>query len=279
MARRSATSVSSRAGADHRLELRAGEAHLGVALGQHHRDRHVGLRRQGLLGVDALLAQLGQPGGRARVDVVECVGAEGQGVEDVPEHRVVEVDAAEALDAVGPPDDLEPLRPRPHERGVERAAAQVVDGHHRARRQLPLGGVAAATGSGTRWSAGTPAWRSAWRSRSSLNSPQLAGWVTARDAGGLPSVAATWSTTQCTTRAISSSAATGDPPSSSGVGSPTRRLNSRATRWGSVTARRAAGSPTRNCSPARYTTVGTDTLRVPSPTASARACRPTAAAV
>ena len=140
--------------------------------------------------------------------------------------------------------------------------------------------VAAATGSGTKWSTRRPTWRIDWASRSSLYGPQLAGWVTAREAGGVPSVVATWVTTQASERAASISAAIGVPPSTSGVGSPMRRLNSRATRRGSVTARRAAASPiTTRPSVARYATEGTATLWLPSVTASARPSRAIAAAV
>ena len=39
-----------------------------------------------------------------------------------------------------------------------------------------------------------------------MYSPQLAGWVTASDAGASPSVAATWATTHSTRRAMHSSA-------------------------------------------------------------------------
>ena len=112
-----------------------------------------------------------------------------------------------------------------------------------------------------------------------MYSPQFAGWVRASEAGDSPSVSATCVTTHSAMRAMHSSADTGVPPSSSGVGSPTRRLNSRATRWGSVIARRAAGSPTRKRSVVRHTTDGTAWRRVPSVAVSTRPSRPMAAAV
>jgi hypothetical protein len=111
--------------------------------------------------------------------------------------------------------------------------------------------------------------RNAWRSRSSLNGPQLAGCVTAMRSGGPPSTSLTRSTTQRSSRPISASAEYGVPPTMIGVGSPRRRLNSRATRSGSLAARRAAASPTSTVSSSRSsTTVGMACARLPSPTMS-----------
>ncbi len=59
-----------------------------------------------------------------------------------------------------------------------------------------------------------------------------------------PSRDATTSTTCRTITAASSWAANARPPIDTGVGSPMRRLNSRATRSGSTMARRSAASPT-----------------------------------
>jgi hypothetical protein len=65
-----------------------------------------------------------------------------------------------------------------------------------------------------------------------------------------------------------------------GVGSPTRRLNSRATRPGSLLARRVAASPTRiSPSSRRNTTDGTDAVRFPRVSASTVPPRSMAAAV
>ena len=63
---------------------------------------------------------------------------------------------------------------------------------------------------------------------------------------------------------MSASAAHGAPPRMSGVGSPTRRLNSRARRSGSVAPRRSAASPTSTVpSAVTNTTDGIDTVRLP----------------
>ena len=78
-----------------------GEPHLGLQAGQQHRDRHVGVGRQRLLGVDALLAQPGHRGLRGRLLGVEAVEAVAHRLAHVGEHRLVEVDAAQALDALG----------------------------------------------------------------------------------------------------------------------------------------------------------------------------------
>ena len=100
--------------------------------------------------------------------------------------------------------------------------------------------MAAASGSLSVVTSPRSAMRMAWRSRSILNGPQLAGWVTAMPSAGPPSASATRSTTQRSSFAISASAEYGVPDTMMGVGSPSRRLNSRATRDGSVAARRAA---------------------------------------
>jgi hypothetical protein len=79
---------------------------------------------------------------------------------------------------------------------------------------------------------------------------------------GPPSASDTVAMTQRITSARQRSMGTGVPPSSSGVGSPTRRLNSRAARPGSAVARRSAASPTRKRpSAVSSTTVGTDVAR------------------
>jgi hypothetical protein len=98
--------------------------------------------------------------------------------------------------------------------------------------------------------------------------------------GFSPCCSQTRSTDQRSTRAISISAAYGVPPRMMGVGSPTRRLNSRATRPGSVVARRVAASPTRiSPSSRRNTTDGTEAERLPRVSASTTPPRSAAAAV
>src|SRR5690349_7373360 len=117
-------------------------------------------------------------------------------------------------------------------------------------------------------------------SRSSLYGPQLAGWVTAMPSGGPPSRWLTWSTAHRSRRATRVSAAKGEPPTSTGTGSPTRRLNSLATRSGSETARRRAVSPVRSSPSARSSsTDGIAAPRVASCTTSVRPSRRMAAAV
>jgi hypothetical protein len=113
------------------------------------------------------------------------------------------------------------------------------------------------------WAPSAPA------STSRLCGPQDAGWVTAMRAGGPPSRSATRSTTHRTSSAASSSGAWARPATTTGVGSPMRRLTSRTTRSGSVWARRSAASPTTTApSGARNSTEGTAALREPRPTTS-----------
>ena len=112
--------------------------------------------------------------------------------------------------------------------------------------------------------------RTAWRSRSVLYWPQFAGWDTQIADGGPPSRLTTWSTTERSSWDVSASADWGTPPSRIGVVSPMRRLNSRATRCGSVSPRRFAASPVRKVSSSRSrTTDGMAALRLPSGTISA----------
>ncbi len=128
-------------GTDHRLELGAGQADLGLQPGQQHRDRHVGVARQRLLGVDALLPQARHRSLRRGLLGVEPVEPVLHGLAHVGVHGLVEVDAAEALHALGGADDLEPLLTAAHHGGVERAAPQVVHGDHRAGLEPALRGV------------------------------------------------------------------------------------------------------------------------------------------
>ena len=78
---------------------------------------------------------------------------------------------------------------------------------------------------------------------------------------------------------MSASAPYGVPPRMIGVGSPSRRLNSRAVRSGSDIARRSAASPTRTSPSARRTmTDGMVAARSPSWKISSRSPRAVAAA-
>ena len=119
--------------ADHRLELGAGEPHLGLQARQQHRDRHVGVARQRLLGVDALLPQAGHGGlgrraprgraGRARRCTAWRTWANTASSKSMPPRRSM---------PSGVPMISKPSCGAPHHGGVERAAAEVVHGDHRA---------------------------------------------------------------------------------------------------------------------------------------------------
>ena len=113
---------------DHRLELGAGEADPGVQAGQRHRDHHLGVLGEGLLGLDAVAAQPGQGGAHVRVVRGQRRRHRAHGVQHVLEDRLVEVDAAELLDAFRFAEQLEPVGRAAQHRRVEGAAAQVVDG-------------------------------------------------------------------------------------------------------------------------------------------------------
>ena len=117
-------------GPDELLELGPLEEDRVVHVAEPHRDRHRGLGGQRFLRVDAGAAELGCGDRRRRVvvgDVTEdgAIGAEG--AQHVGEHGLVDVDAAQALDALGSTQRLEPpVGPAPEDGGVERAAPQVV---------------------------------------------------------------------------------------------------------------------------------------------------------
>ena len=141
--------------------------------GQVDRDRRVGVGRQALLRAPALLAQPGDARERGRVVRVERDAGGPDRGHDVGEDRFVEVDPAESLHALRTTELVEPVLGLAQDRGVERAAAEVVDGDHLARRDALLEGVV--EGGGLRlgdeltWPMSD--WRTAWRSRSILYSP------------------------------------------------------------------------------------------------------------
>ena len=122
--------------ADHRLELAAVQPHRPAARGQEHRDRHVGVGRERLLGLGALPAHPRDGGQHGGVGVVEVGERDRQPRPDVLEHDLVEVDAAEPVEPLRPPEQPEPRGPErglgpvglAHDGRVERAAAQVVHG-------------------------------------------------------------------------------------------------------------------------------------------------------
>jgi hypothetical protein len=100
-----------------------------------------GVRRQRLLGLDAPPPQLAQRRLRDRVVGVERARRLGDLCGHPGEHRVVEVDAAQVLDTRGPAEHPGAVAGVGQHGGVERAAAQVVDGHDLAGPDATGGGV------------------------------------------------------------------------------------------------------------------------------------------
>ena len=96
--------------------------------GQRDRDRRVGVGRQRLLGAAALVAQPGLTDADLRVGRVGGRHEPAERRVDVGEHGLVDVDAAEALHALGRAEQLEAGLGLADDRGVERAAAEVVHG-------------------------------------------------------------------------------------------------------------------------------------------------------
>ena len=117
---------------DHRLELAAVDDD--VAVGDGHEHLGGGVRREGLLGPPGLHQEV--QGGPLPLAVLtghhlvpEFLVHLGEALAEVAEQAVVEVLAADVLVAARHADHLEPAGGALQERGVEGAAAQVVDAH------------------------------------------------------------------------------------------------------------------------------------------------------
>jgi hypothetical protein len=128
-------------GTDHALELRAGERDVGVPVRQEDRDGGLRLDGERLLRQGAVLAQPGERDARARIAQVQFAQRSTDEVVDVREDGVVEVRTAQSLDPLGRPQDLEAVGRAAEDRGIERAAAEVVDRQHLALAERPGGGV------------------------------------------------------------------------------------------------------------------------------------------
>ena len=126
---------------DHGLELAASEAYVCLQPGHRHRDRRIGVGGEGLLGPPALRSQSGLGGqglGVGAIGTRHCAPEHGV---DVGHHGLVEIDAAEALHALGVADQLESILGAPHQGGIEGAAAKVVDCNDLTRCDLLLAGI------------------------------------------------------------------------------------------------------------------------------------------
>ena len=119
--------------ADHRFELDAGEPHVGVHVGQDHRDRHLGVARQRLLGSDTFVAQPTDRRLCHRIVGVEFAERPTDRGHDVTEHGLVEIDTAQPFDALWLADQLEAGGGGAQHRRVEGASAEVVHRHRLAR--------------------------------------------------------------------------------------------------------------------------------------------------
>ena len=123
--------------AHHRLELATRQPHAGGEAGNGNRDRGVGVLGEGFLGAHALVAEHGEGLADIGLGAVELGELPVEGGLDVREHRLVEIDAAEALDAVGGAEHLEAVVVEADHRGIEGAAPEVVDGDGVAGVELP----------------------------------------------------------------------------------------------------------------------------------------------
>jgi hypothetical protein len=103
------------------------QPHRAAGRRKQHRDRHLGVAAQCLLGLGALAPDARDGGQHGRIGVVELREGVGHALEDVFEHGLVEVDAAEPFETLRPADQPEVDVALAHDRGVERAATEVVD--------------------------------------------------------------------------------------------------------------------------------------------------------
>ena len=97
----------------------------------------------------------------------------------------------------------------------------------------------------------------ALRSIPSWYSVQFAGCVITMESGASPTCSVTESTTHLAISAVSLSAWYGAPDSTIGTGSPSRRLNSRASPCGWLAPRRSAAPAKSRSSPSAKMTEGT----------------------
>ena len=105
----------------------ARDAHLGDEIGERDRNRRLAVERERFLRTGALHAELGERaphGGVGRVDLAQVLVDRRV---HVREHGVVEVEAAEALEALGRAQQLTGAVAAAHDGDVEGAAAEVVD--------------------------------------------------------------------------------------------------------------------------------------------------------
>jgi hypothetical protein len=133
---------------DHVLELHPGEADALRGGRQEHRDGRLVVERKGLLGQDTFLPQPMQGDGVVPVVWIGRRDGTVQLAVDVAQDRLVEIDSAHPFDALGTAEDLHFVRLDQQDRGVERAAAEVVHRDDVAVRQLPGGGVVRGRGQG-----------------------------------------------------------------------------------------------------------------------------------
>ena len=185
--------------ADHRLELAAVQPHRALRGRGQHRDGHLGVGCAAPPWPRCTRAARPRPRtARAGSVLVQPVERLRQPLDDVLEHHLVEVDAAEPLHALRPAEQAE-ARARPCGRRRRRTCRR----RGRTRRSWSPARRARPPRSAAPRPAARPGTRPAGRggaarrpSRSFLCAPHDAGWVTARCVAGPPSRCATRSTTQ-----------------------------------------------------------------------------------
>ena len=126
---------------DHLLERFPGHGHVPDRVGQRHRDLRLFAGGERLLRVHAVAVHGGQDRSGVGIVRVQRGDRTAQIAVDVVHDRLVEVGAAEPLDALGGTDDLQPVPAVAHHRAVEGATAQVVDGQQAVRGHRPGGAV------------------------------------------------------------------------------------------------------------------------------------------
>ena len=221
---------------DHRFQFGAVQPDPGVHAGQRHRDHHLGVEGQRLLGLHAVAAQPGQgrdhlrrrrgPGRRSRRRGPRARAPNTASSKSTPPSCSM---------PSGSPSSSKPVAVAAQHRRVEGAAAEVVDGDRLARGDLAGGGVL----QGRRLRLGAQQHRARCRPAAApgraaraCTAPSWPGGSRSAPRGGPSCSRVTVSITWRSSLAVSACAENGTPPTRIGTGSPMRRLNSRASRPG-----------------------------------------------
>jgi hypothetical protein len=113
---------------NHRFELDARQANVRHQVRERDRDRDVGIRRQGFLRAPTLIAQARERSRRGGVVAHHVAWLQTERLHHVLQDGMIEVDAADPLEALRLPDEGESFGGLAQQRCVERTATEVIHG-------------------------------------------------------------------------------------------------------------------------------------------------------